>query len=289
MAARLLYLNQTTWEKAGLPLPDSWDDLLAAGPVFRDRLGKDYYPLDLPFQDVVAISRAWIVQDTGLPLVNVAERRLNASVAQLTAAAQLYQRLVAEHVIPAARERASYGHVAPHEMRPWISGRYGGTYQWISAIGKSADTLEPGQRLVLAPHPLKAGAPDAGLLYRPAMMLAINRHTRHAHEAALLLDFLLNDPEAVRIMGLRRGVPVSARARDALAADGLLHGLAWDGLNQIATLPHGVRESGWFEHARVRDTFTDLFEQLGYGVIDATTAGQRLHDDLNRVLARTIR
>lgn len=289
MAARLLYLNKTTWDKAGLPLPTSWDALLAAGPVFRDRLGADYYPLDLPFQDVVALTRAWIVQDTGLPLVDVTHKRLNASVAQLTAAAQLYQRMVADHVIPAARERASYGHVAPHEMRPWISGRYGGTYQWISAIGKSADTLEPGQQLVLAPHPLKPGARDAGLLYRPAMMLAINKDTAHPREAALLLDFLLNDPEAVRLMGVRRGVPVSATARATLAADGVLTGLAWDGLQQLTTLPHGVRESGWFEHARVRDTFVDLIEQLGYGVIDAPTAGQRLHDDVNRVLARTIR
>ena len=40
MAARLFYFNATTYEKAGLPMPSTWDELFAAGPVFASGSGR---------------------------------------------------------------------------------------------------------------------------------------------------------------------------------------------------------------------------------------------------------
>lgn len=289
MAARLFYYNATTYERAGLGLPKTWDELLAAGPLFRDRLGADYYPLDLNLQDVVAIARTWHIQQTGAALVDEAHAQLNADVDQSIAAARLYQQLVDQHVVPGARERASFGNVPPQEMRPWITGRYAGVHQWVSAIGKSADTLEAGQRIALGDFPLMAGAKDAGLLYRPAMLMAVNRNTRHAREAGLLVNFLLNDPEAARIFEVKRGAPVSKRALQVLHDSGSLKGLAWDGLQQIQRLPNRVRESGFFEHPRVRDGFIDTYEKLGYGRLGVEEAGRRMFEDVNAILRRVIR
>ncbi len=203
--------------------------------------------------------------------------------------AAFYERLVKQHVIAPASERASYGNVADQELRPWITGRYAGTYYWTSAVGKLAETLQPGQKLVLAPYLMRNGASDAGLFYRPAMMIAINSKTQHPKEAALLLDFLFNDPFAVAAFGLQRGLPVSKSAVAALEAKGLSHTLGWDGNAQVTTLPHRVGESGYFEHPRVRDGFIDIFESLGFGEIDAAEAGRRMHTDVNRILERVIR
>jgi oligogalacturonide transport system substrate-binding protein len=289
MAARLFYYNATSYEKAGVPLPSSWDDLFAAGPMFRNRLGDDYYPLDLNLQDVVAVARTWHIQQTGVPLVDETAARLNATAEQMVAAAALYQRLVDAHVVPGARQRASFGNVAPQEMRPWITGRYSGVHQWVSAIGKSADTLAAGQRVALGPFPLNPGAKDAGLLYRPAMLFAINRGARHPREAAVLVNFLLNDPDATRIFQVKRGAPVSKQALKILENEGALHGLAWEGLKQIERLPNKVRESGFFEHPRVRDGFIDTFERLGYGRLTIEEAGRLMFDDINAILRRVIR
>ena len=74
MTARVFYFNATTFAKAGLPVPSTWDELFAAGPVFRERLGEDYYPLALNFLDLLALCRSWVVQRTGTSLVNEARR-----------------------------------------------------------------------------------------------------------------------------------------------------------------------------------------------------------------------
>ncbi|MFV3076385.1 ABC transporter substrate-binding protein [Niveispirillum fermenti] len=289
MTARLFWFNETTFARAGLPVPDSWDALMAAGPVFRDRLGPDYYPLDMNFQDTVALLYTWISQKRQAPFIDEENKRLLADRETLTAAARLYQELVDNHVVPSARERASFGHVQLQETRPWITGRYAGTYQWTSAVGKYVETLEPGQKMVLAPYLTLPGAADPGLLYKPAMMYAINKDTNHPREAALLLQFLLNDPEGVLILGARRGVPASAAARDILEADGQLEGLALQGQDQIESLPRGIQLSGYYEHARVRDGFNDILEKLGYGVLTPEEAGEAMEQEINGILRRVIR
>jgi oligogalacturonide transport system substrate-binding protein len=289
MASRLFYYNASTYERAGLPLPSTWEELFAAGPIFRSRLGPEYYPLDLNLQDVTAVGRTWLLQRTGKPLVDEQGRKLNASEGDLQEIAGFYRRLVEEHVVPSVQERASYGNVAPHEMRSWINGRYAGVHQWITAIGKSADTLAPGQRIELGAFPLRSGAVDAGLLYRPGMLLAINARTQHPREAALLIRFLLEDEEAVRAMGLRRGPPVNARALRRLADDGTLTGISWQGREQVRALPNQIRESGFYDHPRVRDAFMDAFELLGYQRMGVPAAGSRMYEDVNQILRRVIR
>jgi oligogalacturonide transport system substrate-binding protein len=289
MTARVFYFNATTFAKAGIGVPTSWEELFAAGKIFRERLGEDYYPLALNFLDLLALCRTWVVQKTGEPLVNESARRLNADASDTAEMAALYARLVREHVIAPAPERASYGNVPEQELRPWITGKYAGLYYWTSAVGKLVETLEPGQKIVLAPYFMRPGARDAGLSYRPGMMIAMNSKTEHPREAALLINFIFNDPFAVAAFGLQRGLPVSQSAVAFLKAKGLPRTLGWDGNEQIVLLPHRAGESGYFEHPRVRDAFFDILEAQGFGEIDATESGRRMHDDINRVLERVIR
>ncbi|HVY79463.1 MAG TPA: hypothetical protein VG994_00655, partial [Steroidobacteraceae bacterium] len=164
-----------------------------------------------------------------------------------------------------------------------------GLYYWTSAVGKLVETLAPGQRIVLAPYFMRPGARDAGLNYRPGMMIAMNAKTEHPREAALLIDFIFNDPYAVQTFGLLRGLPVSKSAVALLKAQGTPRTLGWEGNEQIELLPHETGESGYFEHPRVRDAFFDILEAQGFGQIDAAESGRRMYTDINRVLQRVIR
>jgi len=288
-AARLFYFNRTTYDKAGFGLPRSWEDLFARGPQFLKKLGPDYYPVDGLFQDFIALARSYVVQKTGQALVNAGTRQLNCSRADMHEFAGLYARMTRDHVWPSAQVRASYGNVAQQEMRPWINGQYAGTYQWNSAIEKYTETLSGKQVVGLAPYPLREDAKDAGLLYRPSMMFAVNANSQRPEEAAKLIDFLLNDPDGVRLMGLKRGVPVSHKARALLNDEGLISPLQKASDAQLAAAKITVQESPYFEHPRVRDGFQDILEALGYGRLSEHEAGERLYDDINAILHRVVK
>lgn len=68
----------------------------------------------------------------------------------------------------------------------------------------------------LAPMPSGAdGTP--GQYFKPSMFLGVSAHTGHAKEAARLVDFLLNDQDAARILGATRGIPVNETIRERTA------------------------------------------------------------------------
>lgn len=67
--ARVYLWNKSMWDKAGLPLPKTWDDLLKAGKVFEQKLGKGYHPLDGQLYDRILMSHAYIQQKTGKPWI----------------------------------------------------------------------------------------------------------------------------------------------------------------------------------------------------------------------------
>ena len=68
----------------------------------------------------------------------------------------------------------------------------------------------------LAPMPSGAdGTP--GQYFKPSMFLGVSAHTGHAKEAARLVDFLLNDQDAAKILGATRGIPVNETIRERTA------------------------------------------------------------------------
>ena len=58
MTSRVFYFNKDSWEKAGLSYPKNWDELMNAGPVFKEKLGEKYYPLVIEARDVFAMIRS---------------------------------------------------------------------------------------------------------------------------------------------------------------------------------------------------------------------------------------
>lgn len=68
----------------------------------------------------------------------------------------------------------------------------------------------------LAPMPSGSdGTP--GQYFKPSMFLGVSANTGHPKEAAQLVDFLLNDQGAAKILGATRGIPVNEAIRTGTA------------------------------------------------------------------------
>ncbi|MBD9726918.1 ABC transporter substrate-binding protein [Streptomyces caniscabiei] len=70
----------------------------------------------------------------------------------------------------------------------------------------------------LAPMP---GGEDGtpGQYFKPSMFMGVAADSGHPEESARLVDFLLNDEEAAKILGATRGIPVNESIRADIAAD----------------------------------------------------------------------
>lgn len=71
--------------------------------------------------------------------------------------------------------------------------------------------------LILIPYPKLAKDSKGGLYIKPTMFYSLSASSKDPEAAASLLNFILRDPEATEILGLERGIPASAEARDRLS------------------------------------------------------------------------
>ncbi|UUU25768.1 ABC transporter substrate-binding protein [Streptomyces sp. DSM 40750] len=70
----------------------------------------------------------------------------------------------------------------------------------------------------LAPMPAgEDGTP--GQYFKPSMFMGVAADSGHPEESARLIDFMLNDREAAKILGATRGIPVNESIREDIAAD----------------------------------------------------------------------
>lgn len=60
---------------------------------------------------------------------------------------------------------------------------------------------------------------EKAMFFKPSMLLAAGASTEHPAEAAMLIDFLINDPEVGRIFGTSKGVPATQAQRDAMTLE----------------------------------------------------------------------
>jgi len=293
-SARVMLWNQAAFQRAGLALPTSWDELFATGPAFRRALGEEAYPLDGELYDMMLLAQAWVQQRHGVAYVDPAEPRVAMSEAAALDWVRIYRRLIAEHVATPLPLRASLGGAEkPTEQQPdWVVGRWAGNYTWDSVIALRASTLDQQQKLVLGEFPTLPGALDSGMFGRPTVMYAVSRHAERrgkAEIAAKLTNFLLTDPEAAALLGRTRGLPSARGPFEQLKAAGALPPLEVAAHEQIQR----QRESGrlkrpapLFEHARLHKFMREVFETVAYGKTDDLGAARRLVTEGQALLQR---
>jgi oligogalacturonide transport system substrate-binding protein len=295
-SARVMLWNPSTFERVGLTLPKTWEELFAAGPVFRGKLGEGAFPLDGELYDMILLAQAWVQQKHGLPFIAPATAEGPSRVAMNEAAAlywvRIYQRLVKEHVATPLPLRASLGGAEkPTEQQPdWVTGRWAGNYTWDSAIPLRASTLKAPQRLALGDFPTLPGALHSGMFGRPTLMYAVGRHCKQPELAAKLIEFLLTDLDAARLLGRTRGLPGARGPLQQLEREGQLPALELQAHRQI----QAQRDAGrlplpgpLFEHPRMLKFMREVFETVAYNKTTDIAAARRLITDgaalLNRI------
>lgn len=287
--ARVFLWNKSTWEKAGLALPKNWDEILAAGKVFEQKLGKDYFPLDGHLYDAVMVAQAYTQQKTGKPWIYSNQAKVAYSQAEALDWVQFYKRLVDQHVVPTvqARVSASGGNIeTPAEQLPdWASGKIAGSYVWDSVLKTRISTSPKSMTYEVGNFPLLAGAKDSGYFGRPAQMFVVSKNSKSPEMAAKFVNWMVNSPEAADILGTVRGVSMSGPFRDVQIKGSKFTPLETTAMNQIASAKINV-PSPLIEAPRIRTWVVEVFEKFAQGKITDQEAAKMLVEDTNAQLRR---
>ncbi|MCR5142136.1 MAG: ABC transporter substrate-binding protein [Ruminococcus sp.] len=217
MNAETLYVNKTLYEKYGLDIPKTWDDLFAAAKVMSP---DGVYPISGASKSTWLYCIAYAEQNNGKHFFNE-NNEITFSSEDFRIMIDLYNRLVSERVMPKVEDYQRFN------LENLV---YAGTIAWVSdALNYNQATIDRGSEVVAADYTVSDGMKaGVGWYEKPATLYAISRNTSHPEEAALLLDYMLNSPGWAQLQGVEKGIPVSLAARDYLNEQGMLEGLQYE-------------------------------------------------------------
>lgn len=259
---RTFFYNKTTYAKAGISIPSNFDEVIAAAPILKKQLGNDYYPLVLSNNGAIFFMLYKLEQETGKPFI--VDNKIAYTSSQIKSAAEYYMKLIEDRVIPSPTEIPGYGtNVPPDQHQSWITGKFGGVYEWDSAIAKMRDGLEKGQSLQMGEFPTNFGSYNSAFV-KVSMGLAINKNTKYPKETAQLLNFLVSDPEAVQTLGVSRGIVANKKAIKILEENNIAEEFMVNANKKVIEFK-GKGIHPHFEHMQLQSQLRDSVERLGYG------------------------
>lgn len=267
MTGRTFYWNKATFEQAGLSVPTSLADLKAAGPVFKEKLGDNYYPLVIGEYDRAILMAFYEQAQTGEPIIDE-EGHFTLTQDQVKDGLAFIQELEADHVIPSMAYIDGEGADSMDKSARFINGEYAGIFEWDSAPLKYVKALgENGANLVVGQEFSDMGPKGAGVYQKVSLMFSISAKTEHPKECAMLVNYLLNDEEGVTAMGTERGVPSSKSAYDILDKAGKIDPLIAEAHNAVLS-SKPLYWNPLFDDTTLKgDTalYNTVFSQLSYG------------------------
>lgn len=290
--ARVFLMNKSTWDKAGLPLPKTWDDLFAAGKIFEQKLGKDYYPMDGQLNDTLLLAQSYMWQKTGKPWIYPNQPKVAYTLAEAEEWVKLYKKMVADHVVPPQQYRVSAGGGHPEtpteQMADWVSGKFAGDFTWDSTFKPRLSTPPKTMEFDVADYLTMPGAKNSGVIGRPSMMFAVSKNSKNADLAVKFVNWMVSSTEAADILGTVRGVPMTTPQREHLIKNNMFTPVELKGMRQIESLKIDT-PSPVAEYSRMQTWVREVFEKAVLGKISDQEAAKMLVDDTNALLRRIAR
>lgn len=194
-------VNPAIFEKAGVDLPDetwTWEDFAESAEQISANAGDGIVGLDLRVQDVMG---TYVAQYTETGIYDWdGEVSVGADVVQDWY--ELEQEMVESGALPDPSVIVEHWNVTP-DLTLFGTGKAGMAFAYSNQI--ATYQAGAGSDVEILTPPSSTGV--SGVAVLPSQYWAIASGTKHPEAAALLVDWLLNQPEAAEIILANRGLP----------------------------------------------------------------------------------
>lgn len=279
LTGRLFYWNKTAFDEVGCAVPTDLDSLYAAGAAFEAK-DSEMYPLALGEYDRMILMVYYLESKYGKNWVEGGA--VNYTEDEIKEGMDFICELEKKHVIPTLATLNGDMADSLDKNAKWIDGKYAGIFEWDSSASKFKKALEgsvnkPGQEFVVGDF-VKMGDYNGGFT-KISMAFAVSATSEHPKEAAMLINFLLNEEEGVKICSTTRGIPASKIGLKVLQDNNLGDPLTIEANTKVMNFSKFTLDSK-FEHndlkANPDGVYYKVFGKLSSGEIDSAQAASEL-------------
>ncbi|MDF2959701.1 MAG: family 1 extracellular solute-binding protein [Paenibacillus sp.] len=264
--ARGIVVNTELFKKAGIEVPKdgwTWEDYTRISKEIAGKLGKGYYGT----YDFTVDGMDIFLKQRGKQLYDMENNKLGFEAKDAEEWFTYWDKM-----------RKDGGVVTPEQQ---VSNPPTDTSKSLVVTGKVAMSLISSNQLVAHQNLIKdpltlvqlpRGPKGTGVIFESSQGLSGYAKTKYPKEAAQLMNFFINDPDAAKILGNDRGVPVTAAMRDLLKKDATpVDQIIYDYTSRVseAGKKEPVKVSynppGFTEYSKLAET---TVQEIGFGKKD---------------------
>ena len=278
-----LVYNKSLIQRVGAPLPKvsmTYEEFRNYLVMLKSKLPSGTYPM----QDIGALSSnstpfGYWTRYNGTPLYNAATKTTAVRPADAQKYLELFKDYRNNGLIPPADIAAGYAETNA-DTSMVIAGKAAIGFIWTNQLaGYQAATTD---ELCLMEFP--GAAATKALWQAPSQFYTVNKNSKHPEEAVKFINFLVNSPEAAKVLGNDRGASASATARAAGAAD----------INDRKVLeyldvagPHSSKETDHVPNdTEFNSTLFLIYQKVAFGQISTAAGGQQIYDLIVRLIKK---
>ncbi|MBR1638685.1 MAG: carbohydrate ABC transporter substrate-binding protein [Treponema sp.] len=214
--------NMNVLEENNLDIPSTWNELFEMARVLKK---KDMYLFTLSKRHLFFVALAWFEQTYSKKMFSE-DGSLNISEEEISLIYDFVKTLVDENIIYSLND----GFQIPAIREKKVAG----AVLWCNETSIFIDEVSAlGGRAVLGNFISTPGASESGWYLKPASMYAIKKDCKNPKEAAIFMNYLLNNPDYALLQKNDKGVPISNKSLTALMQSGQLESMQYKALMKI--------------------------------------------------------
>jgi multiple sugar transport system substrate-binding protein len=210
ISAHTLIYDPAMLEKAGVAMPErlNWDKLAEIANQVSDKLGAGVF--GVPDESSSPEMLSYYVRTKGMEYFK--DGKIGFDKQTLIDYFKFWEALRQSGGTSSAEISASY-YQAPLEQFPIVQGKSPFGLLSSNQYGSIATLANRPLEMALLPKDDEGSEP---VFLAPSMYWSAYAKSKHPKEAAMFIDFLINDEEAGKMLKADRGVPISSRIRNVL-------------------------------------------------------------------------
>ena len=213
--AWVILANPDLFEKAGVDLPDdktwTWDDFSSLATKITESKAATGFSGGGSYADLTIFLR-----QRGEDLWSA--NALGATPEALTAWYQLYLDLQTAKATLSAQGSVEDG-AASLEAQAFPTGKTAMSWAWTNQLASIREASGSDKITMLRPPSTGGSVETNGLFGKATMFWSVAARSKQQDQAASLVNYLLNDPDANKIQLVNRGVPSNPAAIEAMSGD----------------------------------------------------------------------
>ena len=268
------FYNRDIFDAYGLALPKTWDDLFTSASAMS---GDGIYVLGMPEKHLFFMLISYYEQTTGRYAFND-DGSFAMTQEDVEDVLDFYYELLDKHVIMPQNEWS----------RNSLSDKTAaGALCWISDAEEYCSIINSVGYAVIGDYiGVDETTVNSGLYIKPASMYAISQSSDNPAYSAMLVDFLLNNPDMAVLQGMDKGVPLSDSAYKALSDNMMLTGYAFEADKKMTDNRDIMRVMiPNMEDADIIDAFVGYAKQYASGNITKEESASAIVSEINEIIS----